>query len=147
MTDVLPPQRYSPFLKSCLHLVHIMSDDNQSPDSSNTESPSSNPNVQQQGKESQSSPPQSLAVQSNLPGVDTTTNRTELFETARAFLRSPQVVHEDSISKRRFLAEKGLNPAEIDSLLQELVSCSSYSFSSFRSSFPLTQVRFLQATF
>lgn len=49
-------------------------------------------------------------------------NRVELLDKARAFLRSPQVMHEDVLAKRRFLAEKGLNDAEIEQLMVELVS-------------------------
>ncbi|KAL6305817.1 hypothetical protein BKA93DRAFT_895834 [Sparassis latifolia] len=47
-------------------------------------------------------------------------DRTELLEKARAFLSSPQVVHEDTAAKRRFLAEKGLSDAEVDGLLREV---------------------------
>ncbi|KZT06413.1 uncharacterized protein LAESUDRAFT_759261 [Laetiporus sulphureus 93-53] len=48
------------------------------------------------------------------------TDRTELINKARGFLLSPQVRHEDISAKRKFLAEKGLDDAEIDGLLQEL---------------------------
>lgn len=48
--------------------------------------------------------------------------RLELLDKARAFLRSPQVQHEDALTKRRFLSEKGLTIPEIDMLLQEQVS-------------------------
>ena len=57
-----------------------------------------------------------------LAGPSTSSDRTDLLEKARAFLSSPQVVHEDAIAKRKFLAEKGLNDAEIERLIQELVS-------------------------
>ncbi|KAJ3551653.1 hypothetical protein NM688_g4582 [Phlebia brevispora] len=46
-------------------------------------------------------------------------DRTELLNRARAFLSSPQVMHEDLMAKRRFLAEKGLDNTEIEALLQE----------------------------
>ena len=49
-------------------------------------------------------------------------DRTELLSTARAFLTSPQVIHEDVSAKRRFLAQKGLNDVEIEGLIRELVS-------------------------
>ncbi|KAH9927260.1 uncharacterized protein B0H18DRAFT_1003752 [Fomitopsis serialis] len=46
-------------------------------------------------------------------------DRTDLLDKARAFLSSPQVRHDDYTAKRRFLAEKGLDNAEISILLQE----------------------------
>lgn len=49
-------------------------------------------------------------------------DRSDLLVKARAFLASPQVRHEDNIAKSRFLKEKGLDDAEIDSLLQDQVS-------------------------
>ena len=49
------------------------------------------------------------------------TERAELLQRARAFLTSPQVQHEDVAAKRRFLADKGLTDAEIESLLYEVV--------------------------
>ena len=49
-------------------------------------------------------------------------DRSELLERARTFLRSPQVVHEDAFAKRKFLAQKGLNDGEVETLIQELVS-------------------------
>ncbi len=48
-------------------------------------------------------------------------NRAELVDKARAFLGSPQVIHEDTSAKRRFLAEKGLNDSEIETLILEQV--------------------------
>jgi len=47
------------------------------------------------------------------------TDRTSLLQTARAFLNSPQVRHEDAGVKRNFLSQKGLNAVEIEQLLQE----------------------------
>ncbi|KAJ6539622.1 hypothetical protein B0H19DRAFT_1179855 [Mycena capillaripes] len=47
-------------------------------------------------------------------------NRVELLNKARAFLHQPQIQREDVLSKRRFLAEKGLNEAEIEGLMREL---------------------------
>ncbi|KAF7352564.1 hypothetical protein MVEN_01221700 [Mycena venus] len=47
-------------------------------------------------------------------------NRAELLTKARAFLHQPQIQREDALSKRRFLAEKGLNDAEIEGLMREL---------------------------
>ena len=49
-------------------------------------------------------------------------DRRELLNTARAFLTSPQVIHEDVSAKRGFLAQKGLNEVEIEGLIRELVS-------------------------
>jgi hypothetical protein len=48
-------------------------------------------------------------------------NRSELLDRARHFLSSPQVVHQDYESKRRFLAEKGLSNEEVQLLLREMV--------------------------
>ncbi|KAF7355535.1 hypothetical protein MSAN_01470600 [Mycena sanguinolenta] len=47
-------------------------------------------------------------------------NRVELLTKARAFLHQPQIQREDALSKRRFLAEKGLNDLEIENLMREL---------------------------
>ncbi|KAK7061956.1 hypothetical protein R3P38DRAFT_3166948 [Favolaschia claudopus] len=47
-------------------------------------------------------------------------DRVELLNKARAFLHQPQIQREDVLSKRRFLAEKGLNDAEIEGLMREL---------------------------
>lgn len=61
----------------------------------------------------------------NTTSIDRTTQatvtRNELLGQARAFLRSPQVAHEDGPAKRAFLLEKGLTPEEANSLLVELV--------------------------
>ncbi|KAI0005157.1 hypothetical protein BJV74DRAFT_881044 [Russula compacta] len=48
-------------------------------------------------------------------------NRSELLDRARHFLSSPQVIHQDHESKRRFLAEKGLADGEIQLLLREML--------------------------
>jgi hypothetical protein len=48
-------------------------------------------------------------------------NRSELLDRARHFLSSPQVLHQDYESKRRFLAEKGLSNDEVQLLLHEMV--------------------------
>jgi hypothetical protein len=50
-----------------------------------------------------------------------TPNRSELLDRARHFLSSPQVIHQDYESKRRFLTEKGLEDGEIQLLLREMV--------------------------
>ncbi|KAJ7490299.1 hypothetical protein B0H11DRAFT_1019220 [Mycena galericulata] len=47
-------------------------------------------------------------------------NRAELLAKARTFLHQPQIQREDVVSKRKFLAEKGLNEAEIQGLMREL---------------------------
>ncbi|KAI0254855.1 hypothetical protein BJV78DRAFT_1183304 [Lactifluus subvellereus] len=49
-------------------------------------------------------------------------DRTELLDKARHFLSSPQVVHQDHESKRRFLTEKGLADGDIELLLREMPS-------------------------
>jgi hypothetical protein len=48
-------------------------------------------------------------------------NQSELLDRARHFLSSPQVVHQDYESKRRFLTEKGLSDEEAQLLLREMV--------------------------
>jgi hypothetical protein len=48
-------------------------------------------------------------------------DRSELLDRARHFLSSPQVMHQDYESKRRFLAEKGLSDGEVQLLLSEMV--------------------------
>lgn len=60
-------------------------------------------------------------------GIDIThgnSGRGELLVQARSFLTSPQVVHEDTHVKRRFLLEKGLTELEISNLIEDLVSSS-----------------------
>ncbi|KAJ7228365.1 hypothetical protein GGX14DRAFT_538652 [Mycena pura] len=47
-------------------------------------------------------------------------DRTDLLAKARAFLHQPQVQREDLASKRRFLADKGLNEVEVEGLLREM---------------------------
>ena len=48
-------------------------------------------------------------------------DRALLVARARQFLLSPQVQHEDLTAKRRFLLEKGLNDAEVEALLRDVV--------------------------
>lgn len=68
--------------------------------------------------------PQASSVASE-PSADTPNpapavgDRSELLQRARAFLSSPQLAHEDLSAKRKFLADKGLDSAEIDGLLRE----------------------------
>ena len=52
----------------------------------------------------------------------TQAERAELVVRARTFLESPQVAPQNVDVKRRFLVEKGLHDAEIDSLLKDIVS-------------------------
>lgn len=80
-----------------------------------------------------SSEPQAQKLSSALPAesaaitpVSQIESRAELIERARSFLVSPQIRHEHVLAKRKFLTEKGLSDAEIDGLLQELVSLSCY---------------------
>ncbi|KAI9467163.1 hypothetical protein BJY52DRAFT_1111800 [Lactarius psammicola] len=49
-------------------------------------------------------------------------DRSELLDRARHFLSSPQVIHQDHESKRRFLTDKGLTDGEIQLLLREIPS-------------------------
>ena len=49
-------------------------------------------------------------------------SRQDLLSRAQAFLTSPQIRDQDDAAKRRFLTDKGLVPAEVDSLLQGIVS-------------------------
>ena len=86
-------------------------------DSDNSPSPADN-----------SEPPSTSEKQPTLPhehvsSVPTTpvSNRSELLDRARHFLSSPQVIHQDHESKRRFLTEKGLTDGEILLLLREMV--------------------------
>ena len=63
----------------------------------------------------------SSSSSSLLPTPAPTPDRSELLDRARHFLGSPQVTHQDYESKRRFLAEKGLEDGEIQLLLSEMV--------------------------
>ena len=49
-------------------------------------------------------------------------SRQDLLSRAQAFLASPQIRDQDDGDKRKFLADKGLTPAEVDYLLQGIVS-------------------------
>lgn len=49
-------------------------------------------------------------------------SRQDLLSRAQAFLTSPQIRDQDDAAKRKFLTDKGLVPAEVDSLLQGIVS-------------------------
>jgi len=49
-------------------------------------------------------------------------SRQDLLSRAQAFLTSPQIRDQDDAAKRKFLTEKGLTPAEVDHLLQGIVS-------------------------
>jgi hypothetical protein len=53
---------------------------------------------------------------------ETHAERAELVARARTFLESPQVAHQNVDVQRKFLVEKGLHDAEIDSLLKDIVS-------------------------
>ena len=74
-----------------------------------TDTPSPNSSSEHASSSSSSPPPP-------------TPDRAELVDRARHFLSSPQVIHQDYESKRRFLAEKGLEDGEIQLLLREMVS-------------------------
>jgi hypothetical protein len=49
-------------------------------------------------------------------------SRQDLLSRAQAFLTSPQIRDQDDAAKRKFLTDKGLTPAEVDHLLQGIVS-------------------------
>ncbi|OCB84572.1 hypothetical protein A7U60_g8558 [Sanghuangporus baumii] len=60
-----------------------------------------------------------------------TQDRNALLDCARTFLKSPDVVHEDPTTKRRFLTDKGLREDEIDGLMPSSTpTCTSASLSS-----------------
>ncbi|KAI9447889.1 hypothetical protein H4582DRAFT_1896987 [Lactarius indigo] len=76
-----------------------------------------------------SQPPSTSATQHNPPPEHASSlpmspvlDRSELLDRARHFLGSPQVVHQDHESKRRFLTDKGLTDGEIQLLLREMPS-------------------------
>jgi hypothetical protein len=75
--------------------------------------------VAEQAAQPQQSPP---------PLTHPVEDRLALLSRARVFLASPQVQHQNLPAKRAFLAEKGLNETEIDSLLREVVSSLSPSY-------------------
>jgi len=56
------------------------------------------------------------------PAESSPESRQDLLSRAQAFLTSPQIRDQDDASKRKFLTEKGLTPAEVDYLLQGIVS-------------------------
>jgi len=66
-------------------------------------------------EKAQSTPTPSVAE----PGQE---SRPDLLSRAQAFLTSPQIRDQDDVAKRKFLTEKGLTPAEVDHLLQGIVS-------------------------
>ena len=76
---------------------------------------SSSPESSEQHNNTASTPEQSS------PAVFAAEDRSELVQRARAFLTSPQVQHEDVVAKRRFLIDKGLNDAEVEALLRDVV--------------------------
>ncbi|KAI0700561.1 hypothetical protein BC835DRAFT_393895 [Cytidiella melzeri] len=71
---------------------------------------------------SPSVPPQSEAIaEAVAPEASSApqeVDRTQLLQTAQAFLNSPHVRSEGIVAKRNFLVQKGLNEAEIEQLLQ-----------------------------
>lgn len=82
-------------------------------------SQSSPPHPQSENTPSSSSTPETTPT-STL--TSTSTDHADLLSKARAFLHSPQLVHEDLLAKRAFLLDKGLHPSDVDTLLRELVS-------------------------
>lgn len=75
-------------------------------------------------------PPPSTAptpAEQSVPAAPAVEDRSELVQRARAFLTSPQVQYEDLAAKRRFLLDKGLNDAEVEALLRDVVRMRSMS--------------------
>ncbi|KAI0307026.1 hypothetical protein B0F90DRAFT_1813852 [Multifurca ochricompacta] len=87
-----------------------VSQDNSQPPAGISEPPSTDTN-----------PPDSSSDRPSLSTLTSTSNRIELLDKARHFLSSPQVVHQDYESKRRFLVEKGLSDGEVQQLLREML--------------------------
>lgn len=83
------------------------------PTSSSSEAKPPNVAIVEPAGQPQQSPP---------PPIHPVEDRLALLSRARVFLASPQVQHQNIPAKRAFLAEKGLNEAEIESLLREMVS-------------------------
>ena len=84
--------------------------------------PPPTPSTSQIAPDGQPQEPQSHAAGVEQgPPVPAAEDRSELLQRARSFLTSPQVLHEDLAAKRRFLLEKGLDDAEVESLLREMV--------------------------
>ncbi|KIP12749.1 hypothetical protein PHLGIDRAFT_97395 [Phlebiopsis gigantea 11061_1 CR5-6] len=82
---------------------------------------SSTPSTSQTATGEQPQEPQSQSAGDGQGApVPAAEDRSELLQRARAFLTSPQVLHEDLTAKRRFLLEKGLNDAEVESLLRDM---------------------------
>jgi len=72
--------------------------------------------------ESTTSPDQHQLAPAPPPAESGSESRQDLLSRAQAFLTSPQVRDQDDVSKRKFLTDKGLTPAEVDYLLQGIVS-------------------------
>lgn len=70
-------------------------------------------------------------------------SRRDLLSRAQAFLTSPQIKDQGDAAKREFLTEKGLAPAEVDHLLQGIVSLSTSTRYALRKFKPLTTSPFL----
>ncbi|KAJ6515627.1 hypothetical protein C8R45DRAFT_957148 [Mycena sanguinolenta] len=69
---------------------------------------------------SSDAPTSVTGAESTVSQPPTPENRADLITKARAFLHQPQIQREDVLSKRRFLAEKGLDDFEIEGLMREL---------------------------
>ena len=67
-------------------------------------------------------PDQVQATPAPPPPEPSPESRQDLLSRAQAFLTSPQIRDRDDAAKRTFLTEKGLAPAEVDYLLQGIVS-------------------------
>ncbi|KAI5119764.1 hypothetical protein M0805_004096 [Coniferiporia weirii] len=90
-----------------------MPDDDGGPSS---EQPTPAPAPTETGAQEQAPTPPAISTPVSSPFED----RRALLDHARVFLTSPHVVHEHPAAKRRFLAEKGLHDAEIETLMREL---------------------------
>ena len=104
------PARWQPLSHSVPQLSMTVDSDNSSPPASQSVPPATN-------ETQHITPPKQASLVPTTP----VSNRSELLDRARLFLNSPQVIHQDHESKRRFLTEKGLTDGEIQLLLREMV--------------------------
>ena len=72
--------------------------------------------------DSSTTPPSQPQATPGPPSESTPESRQDILSRAQAFLTSPQIRDQDDVAKREFLTKKGLTPAEVDSLLQGIVS-------------------------
>ena len=100
------------------HCRKMSSDDDTS--ISSTASPSSTQT--EYGSSSAGSSTHSVPPEHNYETAAPPPDRTDLLDTARVFLSSAQIQAQSENTRREFLLKKGLSNAEIDYLLQSVVS-------------------------